>query len=88
MLGARFPDDPSVLGKRLVVGLVADLLEQPGRAFDIREEEGDSARREISAQGPSIADVANSRTLLAVRPGDGFELPTTRGVRPTREARL
>ncbi|HET9286438.1 MAG TPA: hypothetical protein VFO26_02660 [Gaiella sp.] len=56
-----------MLGEHLVVGLVADLFEQLGRAFDIREEEGDSAGRKIGAQGVSIADAADRRTLDAVR---------------------
>jgi hypothetical protein len=47
--------DPPVLGERFVVGLVSDLLEKLGRAFDIGEEEGDSPGGEIAAHERSLA---------------------------------
>ena len=41
--------DPSMHRERLFVRLVPDLLEQPGRALDVGEEEGDGAGREVVA---------------------------------------
>ena len=39
--------DPSMHRERLFVRLVPDLLEQPGRALDVGEEESDGAGREV-----------------------------------------
>jgi hypothetical protein len=47
VFGAGLSHDSAVVGERLVVGLVADLLEQLCRAFDVGEEEGDGAGREV-----------------------------------------
>ena len=41
--------DPPVLGERLVVRLVPELVQQPGRALDVGEEERDRARKEARA---------------------------------------
>ena len=41
--------DPSMHRERLFVRLVPDLLEQPGRALDVSEEEGDGAGRKVVA---------------------------------------
>jgi hypothetical protein len=45
--------EASVLGEQLVVPVAAEVLEQRGRAFDVREEEGDGSAREL-AQGQSV----------------------------------
>ena len=42
---------PPVLGQRLRVGLGAELVQEPRRALDVGEEEGDGAGREIAPQG-------------------------------------
>ena len=47
--GACLPDDPTVLGERLGVGLRAELVQELRRALDVREEEGDGACRKIVA---------------------------------------
>jgi hypothetical protein len=47
LVGAGLAHDPAVVGERSSIRLVPDLLEQLGRAFDIGEEEGDRAGREI-----------------------------------------
>jgi hypothetical protein len=43
----RLPQDPVVVGECFAVA-IAQLLEQAGGALDIREQEGDSAARELA----------------------------------------
>ena len=45
--GARLPDHAPVLGERLRVALGAELVQQPRRALDVGEEEGDGAGGEV-----------------------------------------
>ena len=45
---ARCPDQPPVLGQRFRVGLGAELVQEPRRALDVGEEEGDGAGREAA----------------------------------------
>ena len=49
---ARLADDPSVLGERLCVGCRSELVQEPRRAFDVGEKEGDCAAREIVSHAP------------------------------------
>ena len=44
---ARIAQRPAVLGERLAVRLRAELPEQPSRALDVGEEEGDRPARKI-----------------------------------------
>ena len=44
--GESLPQYSSVLPKRLVEALLAELLEKPGRGLDVGEEEGDGSARE------------------------------------------
>src|SRR6266511_3806113 len=41
------PQESAVLGERLDVALLPELLDQPGRALDVGEEESDGAAREL-----------------------------------------
>jgi hypothetical protein len=45
--------EASVLGEQLVVPVAAEVLQQGGRAFEVREQEGDGSAREL-AQGQSL----------------------------------
>ena len=54
LLCARVADDAPVFGERLRVRLGAELVQQPRRALDVREEEGDGAAREIAPHDGSI----------------------------------
>ncbi len=47
---ARLADTPAVLGKRIRVGLRAEVVEQACRALDVGEEECDGARREVATR--------------------------------------
>ena len=47
--GARLADQPPVLVERRGVGLGAELVQERGRALDVREEKRDGAGREIRA---------------------------------------
>jgi hypothetical protein len=59
--GAGGTDHLAVGGERLRVGLRPQLLEQPGRALDVGEEEGDGA-------GGELPHTANDPTETAGRP--------------------
>ena len=50
--GAGLPDHAPVLGERLRVPLGAELVQQPRRALDVGEEEGDGAGREVVSHAP------------------------------------
>ena len=50
--GACLTDHSAVLGERLCVALGAELVQQPRRALDVREEEGDGAGREVVSHAP------------------------------------
>jgi hypothetical protein len=52
--GACRTHDPAVVGERLVVGLVADLVQELRGALDIGEEERDDARRKLAPHVPVI----------------------------------
>jgi hypothetical protein len=56
----RLAEDPSVVARQLAVRLVAKLLEQPRRAFDVGEREGHRAGVQL-AHG---ATVVEARTAL------------------------
>ena len=45
--GEGSTQQPLVLGEHLRVPVAAQLLEQPGRALDVREQEGDGPAREL-----------------------------------------
>ena len=47
--GARLSDDSPVLGECFRVRLCAELVQQPRRSLNVREEEGDGAGREIAS---------------------------------------
>ena len=47
--GARLPDYPAVLGELVGVRLGAERVQEPRRALDVGEEEGDGAGREVVA---------------------------------------
>ena len=51
---ARLADDAAVLGERLRVGLGAELVQQPRRALDVGEEEGDGAGGGRQGEGDGI----------------------------------
>src|SRR5439155_14529925 len=44
--GERIAKDPAVLAEHVSV-MASELLEQPSRAFDVREQEGDRAARKL-----------------------------------------
>jgi hypothetical protein len=44
----RIPQPSAMVPERLAVALVTQLMQQPRRAFDVRKQEGDSARRKVS----------------------------------------
>ncbi len=46
--GARLADHPPMLGQCPGVGLFPQLVQQPGRALHVREEEGDGAGGEVA----------------------------------------
>jgi hypothetical protein len=48
---ACFSDQAPVLGECLRVQLSAELVQEPGRALDVGEEEGDSADGKVGAHG-------------------------------------
>ena len=50
--GAGLPHELTMLGKHLRIGLGAELVQEPRRAFDVGEEERDRACREVRAHGP------------------------------------
>ena len=45
--GTGLADDAAVLGERIGVALGAERVQQPRRALDVGEEEGDGAGREV-----------------------------------------
>jgi hypothetical protein len=45
--GGRGPDDPTVLGQSFGGFLSAERVQEPRRALDVREEEGDGADRKV-----------------------------------------
>ena len=47
--GERLAKHAAMLGERIRVRLRAELVQQPRRALDVREEEGDGAGREIGS---------------------------------------
>jgi hypothetical protein len=50
--GAVLAHDPAVLGERSRVRIRSQLVQQPRRTFDVREQKGDSARREPALHSP------------------------------------
>jgi hypothetical protein len=50
--GACPPKQPPVLGERLVVRLLAQLVDQARRTFDVGEEQGDGTGRELVPHEP------------------------------------
>ena len=52
--GASLADHPAMLGERLRVRLGAQLVQEPRRALDVGEEEGDGAGREIGPHADVI----------------------------------
>ena len=46
--GKRLAEDPLMIGERLPVDVSSELLEQLGRAFDVGEQEGDGADRQLA----------------------------------------
>jgi len=48
----RFAQQSSVPGQRLPVALGTKLVQQPGRALHVREQEGDGARRKLVTHEP------------------------------------
>jgi hypothetical protein len=48
----RRPQQPPVLGERLLVGLCAQLVQQAGGALDVGEEQGDAAVRKLVRHEP------------------------------------
>ena len=62
--------DAAVLGERLCVGLAPELVQQPGRALDVGEEEGDGSGGEIAWHGIMMRD-GDGRGLVPYLLGDG-----------------
>jgi len=54
MCSAALADHPPMLGERLRVSVRTELVQEPRRALDVREEKGDGASREIRAHGEII----------------------------------
>ena len=65
--GERIPERAAVLGERLGVRLRPERVEQPRRAFDVREEERHRASRERGVHARSIALAVAPE--LGLRPG-------------------
>jgi hypothetical protein len=52
--GRGLPQDPPVLGERVGIPCRAELVQQPCRALDVGEEEGDGAGRQLGVHDPSV----------------------------------
>jgi hypothetical protein len=48
MRGEHLAQDALVLRQHLPVASAAELVQEPGRALDVREQEGDGAGRELA----------------------------------------
>jgi hypothetical protein len=65
--GERLADEPPVLGERVPVGVLAELVQEPGRALDVGEHQGDRAggllhhrRTPLSAERPRKPSTARA----------------------------
>jgi hypothetical protein len=64
--GEGLAQDPPVLGERFGITLRAELVQEPRRALDVREEEGDGSGGEIAshhrhdAREPGFCHARNS----------------------------
>src|SRR5437870_13344199 len=52
MRGEHLPEQSLLVGQQLAVGLAAQPLEQPRRALDVREQEGDGAAQTLRREPP------------------------------------
>jgi hypothetical protein len=68
VLTERFAQEPTMLLDGLAVGGVAELLEQPRRAFDVREEEGDRPGRKLARGHASERNAGRRRGGTALAP--------------------
>ena len=59
----RVPQHPPVLGQRLRIPLRAELVQQPRRALDVREQEGDRAGGEIRTSVTTSTASSSDRGL-------------------------
>jgi hypothetical protein len=50
--GEDLPQQPLLVGQQFAVPSPAELLEQPGRALDVREQEGDGAAQTLRREPP------------------------------------
>ena len=50
----RLAHETAVVGRDAPVGLVAELLQQPRRALDVGEDEGDGAAGELGSSAPTL----------------------------------
>ena len=78
--------DTPVLGQRRRVFFRPQLVQKPGRAFHVREQESDRARRELS-HSPSLATVEGRRPATRVGRGATSSDRSERGVRVSRSSR-
>ena len=54
LLRTNFPHDPPMLGERVRVRLGAERVQEPRRALDVGEEEGDGAGRQVRSHSAII----------------------------------
>jgi hypothetical protein len=69
----RLTQQAAMLDQRVVVGLGAELLQEPSRSLDVREEEGDGANGEVTTHGRHDARTCGRRRVSAVWGTTGYQ---------------